>query len=53
MVGRNTDIGELRTYALERMSDLDETEHTFVIPEQFDGESYFSNQYGITADGKP
>ena len=53
MVGRNTDIDELRTYALERMSDLDETEHAFVIPEQFDGESYFSNQYGITADGKP
>lgn len=47
------ETGELRIYALERISDIDETEHTYSIPQNFDCEGYFNNYYGITASGKP
>lgn len=46
-------VNALRIYALERMSGVDETGHSYKIPEDFNGESYFCNYYGIKADGNP
>lgn len=47
------EAGELRIYALERMTYVDITCHDFTMPEDFDADDYFSNYYGIMADGKP
>ena len=53
MLGRRAEEGDLRTYAIERMSDVDITGHAYTIPNDFDGEEYFRNYYGIRADGQP
>lgn len=53
LLANSLEAGALRIYALERMSEVDETQHDFSLPEDFDGESYFYNYYGIKADGKP
>lgn len=53
LLANSLEAGELRIYALERMSDVDETYHDFTLPNDFDGEIYFYYYYGIKADGKP
>lgn len=53
VLGRYIEKDELRIYALERMSDVDITDHAYEIPEDFDGEAYFYNYYGIKAEGNP
>ena len=53
VIGRRTEDGELRTYALERMTGIEQTDRPFTIPDDFDGEAYFSNYFGVTASGKP
>lgn len=53
VLGRRTEDGGLRTYALERMTDIDQTDGTFTIPDDFDGEAYFRNYFGVTASGDP
>lgn len=53
VLGCRAEDGELRTYALERMTDIEQTDRPFTIPDDFDGEAYFSNYFGVTASGKP
>lgn len=53
VIGRRTEDGELRTYAIERMTGIEQTDRPFTIPDDFDGEAYFSNYFGVTASGKP
>ena len=53
LLAMSLEAGALRIYALERMSDVDETLHEFTMPKDFDCEGYFLNYYGIKADGKP
>lgn len=53
VLGRRTKDGELRTYALERMTEVEQAEGSFTVPDDFDGEAYFSSYFGITASGKP
>lgn len=53
LLANSLEAGALRIYALERMSEVDETLHDFAIPEDFDCEGYFHNYYGVKAEGKP
>lgn len=50
VTGRNRRTGTLRTYALDRMSDVTQSTETFRIPEDFDAEEYISGSYGIIFD---
>lgn len=53
LLARSKEVDELRIYALDRMDDVDVTNHKYTIPEDFDGASYFRNYYGIKAAEKP
>lgn len=46
------DLNEMRTYALDRIEDLDVTDETFVLPKNFSAHRYFENYYGIVV-GEP
>lgn len=50
ITGRNIRQDALRTYALDRMSDLTLLPGTFEIPAHFDAEEYVKNSYGIIFD---
>lgn len=46
--------GELRTYALDRITNLSITDREFLYPEDFDTSGFYSDFYGIFHnDGKP
>ncbi|MBQ8774093.1 MAG: WYL domain-containing protein [Muribaculaceae bacterium] len=47
VTGRNTKENLIKTYALDRMSDVTMQSSTFVMPEDFDPETYFQDSYGI------
>ena len=47
LLGRNTDNGEVRVFALDRFTDLDVLTSTFRMPKDFDVEEYFSEYYGV------
>lgn len=47
MTGRNSKEDKIKTYALDRMSDVSVVNEPFAIPEDFDAESYFRDCYGI------
>ncbi|MCH5318410.1 MAG: WYL domain-containing protein [Paramuribaculum sp.] len=47
MTGRNVKENTIKTYALDRMSDVSLVNEVFVIPEDFDAEAYFRDCYGI------
>ena len=48
------DENNIRKYALDdRMTMIEQTDETFVMPEDFSPEAYFSEYYGITTDGTP
>ena len=53
MLAMSREAGGMRIYALDRMDDVDITNHTYTIPEDFDGAGYFYNYYGIKASEKP
>ena len=40
-----------RIYALDRIVSLETTAEKFIMPEDFDGASYFSGSYGVIVDG--
>ena len=42
----NSSLG-LRVYALDRFVDMEELDETYVIPEDFDAETYFNDYFGI------
>lgn len=47
ITGRNVSEGRIKTYALDRMSDVSVTDRTFAIPPDFDAEAYFRDSFGI------
>lgn len=47
VVARNAGISQIRIYSLDRIESADNTDETFVFPEDFDGETYFIDSYGI------
>lgn len=47
VVGFNTKERKLKTYALDRMSEVSIDSTRFVLPADFDPESYFSDSFGI------
>lgn len=47
VTGRNVRENTIKTYALERMSDVKVASDTFVIPPDFDAEAYFRDAFGI------
>lgn len=55
MVGRSSDHPtEVRVYALDRVSRLVMTNHTYTIPADFDAQAFFRDYYGVwTGGAKP
>lgn len=50
ITGRNVKSNSLRTYALDRMSDVKLNNTVFAMPDEFDAEEYIRNSYGIIFD---
>lgn len=47
VVARNADISQIRIYSLDRIESVENTDKTFIFPEDFDGKTYFRDCYGI------
>ncbi len=47
MTGRNTKEDTIKTYALDRMTDVKVAGQKFTIPDDFDVEAYFRDSFGI------
>ena len=47
LVGWNVEEKRIKTYALDRMKDLIVLPETFVLPDDFDAQTYFKDAYGI------
>ena len=53
VIGRDVKDNKIKTYALDRMSQLHTTAVEYKIPEGFSGERYFANSFGIiTSQGE-
>ncbi|MCF0218176.1 MAG: WYL domain-containing protein [Muribaculaceae bacterium] len=50
ITGRNVRDRRLKTYALDRISDLSIEADTFALPEDFDARAYFNDAFGIIFD---
>ena len=50
VVGRNVRDNRLKTYALDRMSNVVDTGTPFEMPETFDPETYFKQSFGIVVN---
>lgn len=50
VVARSTSDTQLRIYSLDRIHELRTTENNFVIPEDFDPQTYFADSFGIAVD---
>ena len=48
VIGYNMADGKIKTYALDRMSDVHVTTDTFEMPKNFDPSTFFKDCYGIT-----
>lgn len=54
VIGRNTQDGKIKTYALDRMRDLHSTSIEYKIPEGFSPQAFFQHNFGITSSqGEP
>lgn len=54
VIGYNVKDKMIKTYALDRMSNVKIQEHTFVMPQDFSAEDFFAQCYGITSSkGRP
>ena len=54
VIGRNIKEDSIKTYSLDRMSDVLVGTESFKIPEWFDAEEYFSDTFGIVySRGEP
>ncbi len=47
VTGRNVRDNAIKTYALDRMSDVELSTDSFTIPSDFDAETYFADSFGI------
>lgn len=47
LLARRDDLGELRTYALDRILDLKPTKQPAVVPADFDAQTHFDQYFGI------
>ena len=45
--------GQMRIYALDRVTKVELTDETFEMPADFSSEAYFSDYYGVKTDGTP
>ncbi len=52
VIGHDTARKDTRTFGLDRISDLRQTERFFPAPDDFDPERLFRHSFGITAGGK-
>ena len=50
LTGRNVKEDTIKTYALDRMSEVTLLPSQYAIPDDFDAESYFRDSYGIIFD---
>ena len=53
VIGKDAEGGRIKTFGLDRISDLSIREHVFVVDRKFDPEILFKYSFGITAGGKP
>lgn len=53
IIGKDVDGGRVKTFGLDRISDLSIRENYFTIDKSFDPEVLFKYSFGITAGGKP
>ena len=53
IIGKDVDGGKVKTFGLDRISDLSIRENYFTVDKGFDPEVLFKYSFGITAGGKP
>lgn len=54
ITGRNVREGKIKTYALDRMSEVNIIDNTFAIPDDFNANEYFRHSFGIVfSHGEP
>jgi predicted DNA-binding transcriptional regulator YafY len=53
VIGKDADAGKIKTFGLDRISDVSLREGVFVPDSKFDHEILFKYSFGITAGGKP
>lgn len=53
VIGKDADAGNVKTFGLDRISDLSIRENYFTVDKSFDPETLFKYSFGITAGGKP
>ena len=53
MIGKRGDSGEIRTYALDRISSLTITDRSFSLPEGLEPSDVFGDLFGITSSHGP
>ncbi len=50
VIGLNVADGRIKTYSLDRISDLSITAHTFMMPDGFSPQDFFADCFGITTN---
>ncbi|MGB0368524.1 MAG: helix-turn-helix transcriptional regulator [Flavobacteriales bacterium] len=53
VIGKDADAGKIKTFGLDRISDLSVRDGVFVPDPKFDSETLFKYSFGITAGGTP
>ena len=53
VIGKDAEAGKVKTFGLDRISDLSIRENYFTVDKSFDPEVLFKYSFGITAGGKP
>jgi predicted DNA-binding transcriptional regulator YafY len=53
VIGKDADKGKIKTFGLDRISDLNTAGELFEVDKKFDPEILFKHSFGITAGGKP
>ena len=53
VIGKDADANKVKTFGLDRISDLSVREKVFVIDRKFNPETLFKYSFGITAGGEP
>ena len=52
VIGKSEDHDSIRTYSLDRVSGIEQTELKFDMPKDFDPATFFDNYFGIITDTK-